>query len=105
MTTPQRSPRQQYLDWVEERIEDHKSSLTREELLTLADQAVEDLFHTDDDQYPLTEILLRDAVDDLIFHRLGLPDYRKWLRTCRTDTPDRPLEGTSADVTDGVDGV
>lgn len=100
MTTPQRSPRQQYLEWVEERIEDYKSGLTRDELLTLADRAVDELFHTDDDQYPLTEILLRDAVDGLIFQRLDLPGYRSWLRTCRNDTPDRPLEGTPRDIGD-----
>lgn len=97
-----RSPRQEYLDWVEDRIEDYKSALTREELLTLADQAVDDLFHTDDGQYPLTEILLRDAVDGLIFHRLGLPGYRRWLRTCRSDTDDRPLEGTDGELADGL---
>lgn len=99
---PPRSPRQEYLDWVEDRIEDYKSALTREELLTLADQAVDDLFHTDDGQYPLTEILLRDAVDGLIFHRLGLPGYRRWLRTCRSDTDERPLEGTDGELADGL---
>lgn len=89
------SPRTEYLDWIEEQIEDFKGGLTREELLSLADEAVTGLFHTDDGQYPLTEILLKDAVDALIFHRLGLPTYRQWLRACRTDTPPRPPEGTS----------
>ena len=100
-----RSPRQQYLRWVEDRIEDDKSSLTREELLSIADEAVSDLFDTDDEQYPLTEILLRDAVDGLIFRRLRLPGYRRWLNLCRTDTVDRPREGTYPDGDDGVDGV
>lgn len=101
MNSP-RSPRQEYLDWVEDRIEDYKSGLTREELLTLADQAVEELFDTDDGQYPLTEILLRDAVDGLIFHRLGLPGYRRWLRTCQSDTDDRPLEETDGEMVDDL---
>lgn len=90
------SPRQQYVRWVEDRIEDYKAGLTREELLGIADQAVDGLFESDDGQYPLTEILLKDAVDALIFRRLHLPTYRQWLRSCRTDTPGRPPEGTSA---------
>ena len=94
MTAPSSSPKQQYLDWIQTRIEDYKDSLPREELLSIAQQAVDDLFDTDDGQYPLTEILLRDAVDGLIFRRLDLPGYRQWLRTCRSDTDDRPLDGT-----------
>jgi hypothetical protein len=96
-----RSPRQQYLEWVEDCIEDYKNTLTREELLAIAESAVDDLFDSDDGQYPLTEILLRDAVDTLIFQRLGLPGYRRWLKTCQTDTADRPLEGTPAPDSDG----
>lgn len=90
----QRSPRQRYNDWVQDRIEEHKASLTRDELLSLADRAVSDLFDSDDAQYPLTEILLRDAVDALIFSKLDLPGYRKWLKACQTDTPTRPRNGT-----------
>ncbi len=104
MSTPRRSPKQQYLDWVEDRIEDYKSGLTREELLTLADHAVTDLFGTEDGQYPLTEILLRDAVDSLIFQRLELPSYRRWLRTCQSDTEDRPMEGTHGGAVNGGEG-
>ncbi len=91
------SPYQQYLEWVRDRIEDYKCALTRDELLSLADEAVSDLFHSDDEQYPLTEILLREAVDSLIFQRLDLPGYRRWQRMCRTDTPTRPPDGTHAD--------
>ncbi len=88
------SPRQAYADWVEDQIEEYKAALTRDELLSLADHAVAGLFDTADEQYPLTEILLRDAVDGLIFERLRLPGYRQWLKACQTDTPDRPPEGT-----------
>jgi hypothetical protein len=80
--------------WVEDRLEDFKDSLPRDELLALADEAVDDLFHSDDEQYPLTEILLRDAVDTLIFRRLRLPTYRQWLRVCQSDTTSRPHEWT-----------
>ncbi len=83
-------PRQQYQAWVEEQIEEYKTALTRDELLDLAEQAVRDLFTTPDGQYPLTEILLRDAVDALLFQRLNLPDYKHWLKACRSDTSLRP---------------
>ena len=83
-------PRQQYLAWVEEQIEDYKTALTRDELLDLAEQAVRDLFTTPDGQYPLTEILLRDAVDTLLFERLNLPDFKHWQKMCRNDTSMRP---------------
>jgi len=96
----QRSPRQRYTDWIQDRIEDYKAGLTRDELLSLADRAVADLFDADQDQYPLTEILLRDAVDALIFRTLSLPGYRKWLKTCQTDTDDRPQNETVDDVAD-----
>jgi hypothetical protein len=81
------TPRQLYLAWVEEQIEEYKARLPREELLQLADQAVQELFTTEDGQYPLTEILLRDAVDALVFRRLGLPSYRVWLKRHRGQPP------------------
>jgi hypothetical protein len=83
-------PRQQYQAWVEEQIEEYKTALTRDELLDLAEQAVRDLFTTPDGQYPLTEILLRDAVDALLFERMNLPDYKHWVKMCRNDTTLRP---------------
>lgn len=83
MTAPTSPPRQLYLAWVEEQIEDYKATLTRDELMQLADTAVQQLFQTPDEQYPLTEILLRDAVDALLFERLKLPSFRQWLRQRR----------------------
>jgi hypothetical protein len=93
MNTPL-SPRQQYVAWIEERVEDYKAALSRDEILSIAEDAVHGLFDTHDGQYPLTEILLRDAVDGLIFERLRLPTYRQWLRTCRNDTSECPESGT-----------
>ena len=87
-------PRQEYTAWIEEQIEDFKTSLTRDELLTLADEAVQGLFTTPDGQYPLTEMLLCDAVDALLFQRLGLPDYKTWAKQCRSDTLKRPTKET-----------
>jgi hypothetical protein len=97
------SARQQYVAWVEDQVEDFKASLSREDLLALAEEAVEGLYETQDEQYPLTEILLRDAVDALIFRRLRLPAYRQWLRTCQTDTEDCPREWTGDAADDVVD--
>jgi DNA-binding MarR family transcriptional regulator len=72
-----------------------KAALSREDLLDLAEEAVEQLFHTPDGQYPLTEILLCDAVDTLLFRRMGLPDFRQWQRTCQSDTQGRPVLETA----------
>lgn len=80
-------PRQRYLAWVEEQIEEYKTSITRDELLQLAEDAVQQLSETRDGQYALTEILLRDTVDALIFDRLKLPSYRVW-----ADRPKRQEE-------------
>lgn len=94
MVDPSAFSRQRYLAWVEERIEEHKSNLTRDELLALADEAVNELIAPHHAQYPLTEILLLDAVNELIFRRLGLPSYRRWVRLCQQDTAKRPPGAT-----------
>jgi hypothetical protein len=83
MTAPHAPSRQRYLAWVEDQIEEYKSGLSRDELMTVADEAVQQLFDSPDDQIPLTELLLRDAVDMLLFRRLKLPTYRQWLKTYR----------------------
>ncbi len=80
MTAPDAAPRQQYQAWVEQQIEEYKAGLTRDELLDIAEQAVKRLFTTLDEQYPITEILLRDAVDTLLLERLNLPDFWQWRR-------------------------
>jgi hypothetical protein len=97
MTVPDTAPRQRYQAWVEEQLEDYKAGLTREELLDIAEEAVHRLFDTPDEQYPLTEILLCDAVDALLFERMNLPDFRQWRRTCQSDTPARPRKRTRRD--------
>jgi hypothetical protein len=102
MTIPAETPRQRYQAWIEEQLEDCKAALTREELLDLAEVAVQQLFDAPDGQYPLTEMLLCDAVDRLLFLRLGLPDFRQWQRSCRKDTPLRPLPETTAELRPAV---
>jgi hypothetical protein len=98
MTAPAQTPRQRYHAWIEEQIEECKAGLTRDELLDLAEVAVAQLFDSPDGQYPLTEILLCDAVDRLLLARLSLPDFRQWQRMCRNDTPGRPHNGTAVRV-------
>lgn len=98
MTIPAETPRQRYQAWIEEQLEDYKAALTRDELLDLAEVAVQQLFDSPDGQYPLTEILLCDAVDRLLLARLNLPDFRQWQRLCRKDTRDRPFPVTPAEL-------
>jgi hypothetical protein len=98
MTASTSAPRQLYHAWVEEQIEEFKTALTRDELLALADEAVQTLFDSPDGQYPLTEILLCDVVDALLFRRLGLPDYKVWARQCRLDTRRRPRRSTAVGI-------
>ena len=90
------TPRQRYKAWIEEQLEEFKAALTRDELLDLAEVAVQQLSAAPDGQYPLTEILLCDAVDRLLLMRLHLPNYRQWQRLCRKDTAGRPLPRTPA---------
>jgi len=97
MTAPSAAPRQLYLEWVEDQIEDYKATLTRDELLDIAETAVQRIGSDPAGQYALTELLLCDAVDALLFERLGLPDYKRWRRTCRNDTEPRPPRGTTAE--------
>lgn len=96
MTARDAVTRQRYHEWVEEQIEDYKSTLTRDELLEVAEQGIARLFDAPDGQYPLTEILLCDAVDALLLERLRLPDYRQWRRSCQNDTSARPRNRTRA---------
>jgi hypothetical protein len=96
MNIPSETPRQRYNAWIEEQLEECKAGLTRDELLDLAEYAVQQLFDSPDGQYPLTEILLCDSVDRLLLQRLNLPDFRTWQRTCRNDTRKRPHKETPA---------
>lgn len=74
------SLRQIYLEWIEDQIEDFKDSVSRTDLLRIADDACEELRVNPGGQYQLTEILLANAVDRKIFKMLNLPGYRAWAR-------------------------
>lgn len=75
---PPLSPRQEYEEFVLQRIEDYKNQLSREELLALADESVQELEAGPDGQLVLTEVLMLEHVDRLIKKRLRLPGYRRW---------------------------
>lgn len=67
-----------YLEWVEDQIEDYKDSVSRSDLLMIAEEVIEDMRVNRRGQYQLTEMLLCDAVDQKIFELLKLPGYRTW---------------------------
>lgn len=80
---PARSLRQEYEEFLFQRIEEYKNSLSRAELLEIGDEAVRELDVAAADQYLLTEVLLLEHVDRIIARRLRLPTFQRWSRTHR----------------------
>lgn len=75
---PTRSLRHEYALYVEEEIENYKESVPRSVLLGIGDEAVSSL--SKQPQFALTELLLCEEVDRIIFRRLRLPTYQTWRR-------------------------
>ena len=75
---PPPSLKQQYQEYIMQRIEAYKNSMPRDELLRLGDEAVSELQATVEGQFTLTEVLMVDSVDRLIMRRLKLRSYRRW---------------------------
>ncbi len=75
---PLPSIRQRYQQYLSQRIEDYKNSLSREQLLGLGNEAISDLQNDPEGQYFLTEVLMQDTVDKMIQKRLGLPTFGRW---------------------------
>jgi hypothetical protein len=76
-----RSPpslKQQYQEFVMQRIEAFKNSIPRDELLRIGDEAVSEMQPTIEGQFMLTEVMMADQVDRLIIKRLRLRPYAKW---------------------------
>lgn len=73
-----RSLKQEYEEFILQRIEEFKDQLSRGELLAIADEAVQELELGTEDQLVLTEVLVLEHVDRLIMRRLHLPSYRRW---------------------------
>ena len=75
---PARSLKHEYELFVEEEIENYKESIPRGALLGIGDEAVASL--GEQAQFALTELLLAQEVDRIIFRRLRLPSYQTWRR-------------------------
>jgi hypothetical protein len=73
---PSRSLKHEYELFVEQEIENYKESVPRSVLLSVGDEAVRAL--AEEQQFVLTELLLVDEVDKIIFKRLRLPAYATW---------------------------
>lgn len=76
---PIRSLRQQYDLYIMDRIEHYKNSISREELLRQADEAMVDL--RGEEQFLLTEVLAQTAVDEFIKRRLGIKGFDSWRKS------------------------
>jgi hypothetical protein len=79
MSTPTRSLKHEYATYVDIEVDHYKDSISRTALLKLADDAVAAM--SAGDQLQLNELLLVDAVNELIMRRLKIPHYDKWRRT------------------------
>jgi hypothetical protein len=73
---PSRSLKHEYALYLEREIENYKESVPRSVLLSIGDDAVRAL--ATHQQFALTELLLCDEVDKIIFKRLRLPSYDVW---------------------------
>ena len=76
---PLRSLRQQYDLYIMDRIEHYKNSISREELLRQADEAMVDL--RGEEQFLLTEVLAQTVVDEFIKKRLGIRGFESWRKS------------------------
>ena len=81
---PLRSLKQEYEEFMLQRIEEYKNALSRDEILRLGDEAIRELEANAGGQYLLTEVLLLEHVDRLISKRLRLPSFPRWRRHHRT---------------------
>ena len=73
-----RSLRHEYSLYVEQEIENYKESIPRPAILAIGDEAAAKL--AAEPQFALTELLLLEEVDRIIFRRLRLPTYDTWRR-------------------------
>lgn len=73
-----RSLKQEYQEFILQRLEEYKNTVPREELLEIGDEAVRELQASAQDQYLLTEVLLLEHVDRIIARRLRLPSFPRW---------------------------
>lgn len=67
-----------YHEYVMQRIEAFKNSVTRDELMRLAGEATAGLYDSDESQLVLTELLTGEVVDQLIRKKLKLKSQKKF---------------------------
>jgi methyltransferase family protein len=77
-TRTARSLRHEYGLYIELEIENYKESIPRSAILAIGDEAAAKL--AAEAQFVLTELLLLEEVDRIIFRRLRLPKYDTWRR-------------------------
>src|SRR5262245_20294026 len=77
-TRTARSLRHEYSLYIEQEIENYKESIPRSAILANGDEAAAKL--AAEPQFVLTELLLLEEVDRIIFRRLRLPKYDTWRR-------------------------
>jgi hypothetical protein len=77
-TRTARSLRHEYELYIEQEIENYKESIPRSAILAIGDEAAAKL--AAEPQFALTELLLLEEVDRIIFRRLRLPAYNTWRR-------------------------
>lgn len=75
---PPRSLKQEYQEFILQRLEEYKNTVPRADLLEIGDEAVRELQASAQDQYLLTEVLLLEHVDRIIARRLRLPTFPRW---------------------------
>ena len=75
-TRTARSLRHEYGLYIEQEIENYKESIPRSAILAIGDEAAAKL--AAEAQLVLTELLLLEEVDRIIFKRLRLPKYETW---------------------------
>lgn len=73
-----RSLKQEYQEFILQRLEEYKNTVPRADLLQIGDEAVRELQASAQDQYLLTEVLLLEHVDRIIARRLRLPSFPRW---------------------------
>src|SRR3989440_4297254 len=73
-----RSLKQEYQEFILQRLEEYKNTVPRADLLAIGDEAVRELQASAQDQYLLTEVLLLEHVDRIIARRLRLPSFPRW---------------------------
>src|SRR5258705_602368 len=75
---PSRSLKQEYQEFILQRIEEYKNAIPRADLLQIGDEAVRELQASAQEQSLLTEVLLVEHVDRIIARRLRLPSFPRW---------------------------